>query len=67
MAYESNGMSEKLEQEHKRYLEMRKKVSDILGEFGDAVHNCDASPAIEVNLHNFHQHYIDEIMKIINS
>jgi len=63
----SNELNEKLEQEHKRYLEMKKKVSDILGEFGDAIHNEDASPAIDVSLRNFHKHYVNEIMKIINS
>lgn len=67
MSNEVNGLSEKLEQEHKRYLRIKEEISNILGEFGDAVHNCDASPAIEVNLHNFHQHYVDKIMKIMNS
>jgi len=61
----SNELNEKLEQEHKRYLSIKQKVSDVLAEFGDAVHNCDTSPAIEVTMSNFHQHYVEEIMKLL--
>lgn len=63
----SNELNEKLEQEHKRYLGIKQKVSDILAEFGDAVHNEDSSPAKDITISNFHQHYVEEIMKVMNS
>ena len=63
----SNELNEKLEQEHKRYLGIKQKVSNILAEFGDAVHNCDSSPAVDVNMTNFHSHYVEKIMRVLNS
>lgn len=67
MSNETNGLSEKLEEQHKIYLAKRKQVSDLLSEFGSRVYNYDPGPAPEVTIGNFHEHYLNEIMKILNS